>query len=273
METQTSADGPVTYVVGDVHGHRQQLIDALRKKEIVGADGEWSGGSAHLWFLGDFFDRGPDGVGVVELVMRLAEQAEQAGGQVRALLGNHEILALGMHRFGDIEIPSDFGVRSFAHSWQLNGGLAEDQQALTESQLSWLTELPVLAHAADHLLMHSDTIEYFSWGTSVEQINKAVREVLAGDDIAQWWECWRRMTTRYAFRGPHGHEVATEVLKLLGGTRIVHGHSVIAEQLEVLPEQVDQPLLYADGKVLGVDGGVFVGGPCLVVRLPWEPSA
>jgi hypothetical protein len=24
--------------------------------------------------------------------------------------------------------------------------------------------------------------------------------------------------------------------------------------------------------VLGVDGGLFVGGPCLVVPLPWEPE-
>jgi hypothetical protein len=91
--------------------------------------------------------------------------------------------------------------------------------------------------------------------------------VLAGDDLFEWWECWRRMTTRYAFRGPEGAEVADKVLAAFGGSQIVHGHSVIADQLGVRPVDVEGPCLYADGKVLGVDGGVFVGGPCLVVRL------
>jgi hypothetical protein len=93
--------------------------------------------------------------------------------------------------------------------------------------------------------------------------------VLAGDDISDWWECWRRMTTRYAFRGPHGSEVAEQMLSGLGGEQIVHGHSVIADQLGIEPEQVDAPYLYAEGKVLGIDGGLFVGGPCLIVQLPW----
>jgi len=62
-------------------------------------------------------------------------------------------------------------------------------------------------------------------------------------------------------------EIADKVLAALGGSQIVHGHSVIADQLGVHPSEVEGPCLYADGKALGVDGGVFVGGPCLVVRL------
>ena len=33
-------------------------------------------------------------------------------------------------------------------------------------------------------------------------------------------------------------------------------------------EKVDGPLLYADEQVLAVDGGIYDGGPCLVVELP-----
>ena len=100
-----------TYVVGDVHGHREELVDALRAEGLVDDEGAWSGGERHLWFLGDFVDRGPDGVGAIDLVMRLQEQAADAGGQVETLLGNHEILALGMYHFGDEQVPSDFGPR------------------------------------------------------------------------------------------------------------------------------------------------------------------
>lgn len=260
---------PACYVVGDVHGHGWELRAALREAGLVDEHDAWCGADARVWFLGDFFDRGPDGLDVVDLVMALDGQAEAAGGRVRALLGNHEVLALGTQLFGDTEIPSEFGPRSFARSWRLNGGQEADQERMTDKHLGWLRALPALALVDDHLLMHSDTIEYFGWGETVDDINSTVGEVLAGEDIDEWWECWRRMTTRYAFRGSRGGSVADEVLSMLGGKQIVHGHSVIADQLGVPPTEVTGPHLYADGRVLGVDGGVFVGGPCLVVRLPW----
>jgi hypothetical protein len=262
-----------TYVVGDVHGHRAELVTALAEAGLVDVDGTWTGGAARLWFLGDFVDRGPDGIGAIDLVRRLASEAGEAGGQVETLLGNHEILLLGMRKFGDTEVPSDFGPRSFARSWELNGGQESDQEALTDEHISWLMDRPVLALVEDHLLMHSDTVEYLSWGTEIAEINSAVRAVLESDDLVEWWEVWRRMTTRHAFRGPHGEEVVDKLLASLGGSQVVHGHSVIADQLGIMPIQVEAPFCYAGGKALGVDGGVFVGGPCLVVPIPWEPSS
>ncbi|WP_158882023.1 metallophosphoesterase [Amycolatopsis anabasis] len=260
------------YVVGDVHGHRDELADALRAQGLLDDSDDWAGGDAHLWFLGDFVDRGPDGVGAIDLAMRLQEQAGEAGGFAGTLLGNHEILLLGMYHFGDTEVPSDFGPRSFARSWEINGGLLADQDRLTDEHIEWLSTRPLMGHAADHLLMHSDTLEYLDWGSTIEEINETAAEILAGDDLADWWDIWRRMTTRYAFRGPDGPEVAQRLLEQFGGERIVHGHSVIADQLGIHPSQIEGPYLYAGGKVLGVDGGLFVGGPCLVVPLPWEPE-
>ncbi len=54
------------------------------------------------------------------------------------------------------------------------------------------------------LLLHADTTEYRSWGNDLEAVNRAVRAVLHGDDLPQWWELWRCMTTRYAFRDEDG---------------------------------------------------------------------
>jgi hypothetical protein len=263
-------DGRHTYVVGDVHGHLDELLAALAGAGLIDAEAAWAGGNTHLWFLGDFVDRGPDGIGVIDLVMRLADEAEQAGGQVEALLGNHEILLLGMHRFGDTEVPSDFGPRSFARSWEMNGGQPTDQEAVTPEHVDWLTARPALALVDDHLLMHSDTLEYLVWGTELEEINEGIQDVLRGEDIVEWWEVWRRLTTRHAFRGPHGGEVAIQLLGVLGGKQVVHGHSVIADQLGVAPAQIESAFEYADGLALGVDAGVFVGGPCLVVELPFS---
>ncbi|HEX6356132.1 metallophosphoesterase [Actinophytocola sp.] len=265
-------EGPSTFVVGDVHGHLDELLAALADAELVDEEANWSGGDTHLWFLGDFVDRGPDGIGVIDLVMRLSEEAEKAGGQVEALLGNHEILLLGMHRFGDTEVPSDFGPRSFARSWEMNGGQPTDQESVTDEHIKWLTTRPAVELVGEHLLMHSDTLEYLVWGSEITEINENIQDVLESDDIVEWWEVWRRLTTRHAFRGPHGADTAQQLLDVLGGDQVVHGHSVIADQLGIAPAMVDTPYEYASGKALGVDGGVFVGGPCLVVKLPWEQS-
>ncbi|HEU4946656.1 MAG TPA: metallophosphoesterase family protein [Kribbella sp.] len=256
------------YAVSDIHGHPEKLVEALHAAGLSDDAGNWSGQDARLWFLGDYFDRGPDGVGVLTLVRRLVAQASAGTGEVRALVGNHEILALGMRRFGDTFVPHE-GItpRSFERSWVLNGGQDRDQELLTDDDVAWLLDLPLLAVEGDHLLMHSDTEEYLGWGDSINEINAAARANLRSDDITVWWEMWRRLTSRYAFRGTSGPAVAAELLHRLGGKRIVHGHSIVADQLGIDPAYLTGPLLYADGLALGIDGGTFDGGPCLVVKL------
>jgi hypothetical protein len=261
------------YVVSDVHGHCDDLVAALRQADLLDAAGSWCGGHAHLTFLGDYFDRGPDGIAVVDLVRRLQDEAETSGGRVDALIGNHEILALGMRRFGERQVSSDLGgSRSFARSWALNGGRLRDQQRLSHEHIEWISGLDSMALTGSDLLLHSDTTEYLRWGDTSRQINDAVRTVLSGDDLGQWWQCWVRLTSRYAFAGVDGPDVAACLLDQLGGSRIVHGHSIIATFTGQDLSEVSRPFSYAGGRVLAVDGGVYGGGPCLVVRLGAEPD-
>src|SRR5690348_10292034 len=94
------------FAVGDVHGHRREVRAALAARGLVDDGGDWVGGDAQVWFMGDLMDRGPDGTGVVEDVMRWQRQAEDGGGQVTSLLGNHEVLALGFWGLRDAEITT-----------------------------------------------------------------------------------------------------------------------------------------------------------------------
>ncbi|MFD1730957.1 metallophosphoesterase [Deinococcus malanensis] len=87
------------WVVGDVHGAYDKLRYMLRAAGLIDAEGSWTGRDAHLVFLGDYLDRGPDGAGVVHLVRALEAQAPQDGGRVTALLGNHEVMFLAAMRF------------------------------------------------------------------------------------------------------------------------------------------------------------------------------
>lgn len=261
------------YVVSDLHGHVEHLVAGLRQARLIDADRSWCGGQAQLTFLGDYFDRGPDGIAVVDLIRRLEREAGAAGGRVDALIGNHEILALGMSRFGDERVSSEVGRRSsFARSWALNGGQVSDQQRLTEKHISWLSGLDSITLAGPDLLLHADTTQYSRWGDTVDEINDAVREVLAGNDLGQWWECWARLTARYAFAGLDGAQVAADLLGQLGGERIVHGHSLVSTFIGRSSDEVTGPLSYAGGRALAIDGGIYDGGPCLIVGLDQPPS-
>ena len=88
--------------IGDVHGDYQQFVALLRDTQLIDQRNRWTGGATHLVQLGDVLDRGADSRKVMELLMTLETQARRAGGQVHALIGNHE----AMNIYGDLRYVS-----------------------------------------------------------------------------------------------------------------------------------------------------------------------
>ena len=80
--------------IGDIHGAYDEFTGLLRAVGLVDGDLHWQGGNTHLVSLGDLVDRGAGSKQVMDLLMRLQEQAEAAGGRVHVLLGNHELMNL-----------------------------------------------------------------------------------------------------------------------------------------------------------------------------------
>ncbi|MEV6395342.1 metallophosphoesterase [Streptomyces sp. NPDC051907] len=268
--------GPL-YVVGDVHGYLDELIAALAAQGLIDADGQWAAGNTRLWFLGDFTDRGPDGIGVIDLVMRLSAEAAAAGGYCKALMGNHELLLLGAKRFGDTPVNSGAGTATFQAAWLLNGGQKVDMDRLQEVHLQWMARLDAVVEEDGHLLMHSDTTAYLDYGTTIEDVNDTVHEILTRNDADECWDLFRKFTKRFAFRDDEGPQAVRELLDTYGGSRVVHGHSPIPYLLgEVGTEDgedgerpvVEGPHVYADGLAIAMDGGVTMAGKLLVVKLP-----
>ena len=258
---------PATFATSDPHGHLAELTAALREASLVDDGSHWSGGDARLWVLGDLVDRGPDGLGVIALVRRLVDEAAEAGGAVLPLLGNHEVIALGMRRFGDARIVHRGVVRTFESIWARNGGLDSDQAGIDDELFGWLAALPAVGLDGDHLLMHSDTTAYLQWGSSVDAINDAVRATLADDDPVAWFDVLVRLAQRHEYAGSAGPLAARRLLRTLGGERIVHGHSIIGDLFGERCDSYSEPRLYCDGLALDIDGGIYEGGPCLVARL------
>lgn len=256
------------FAASDIHGHCDALVEALRGRGLVDEDASWTGGKARLWVLGDLFDRGRQGVAVLRLLRRLAGQAAAAGGVVDTLLGNHEVLVLGSKRFGDETFTDVEGQeRQFLQWWVLNGGFEEELDELTEDEVDWLASRRVVHLVDGSLLVHSDAESYLGYGRSEEEVNTAVRAVLASDEPEEWWQLFRELTRRHEFMGSKGPERARAMLRFFGGRELVHGHSTIPDTTELDPGEVTGARRYCDGLVLNVDGGVYQGGRCLVVRL------
>ncbi|MFD7321336.1 metallophosphoesterase [Streptomyces sp. NPDC059875] len=273
-----AGDGPgPLFVVGDVHGYLDELIAALREQGLIDENGAWAAGNARLWFLGDFTDRGPDGIGVIDLVMRLSAEAAAAGGYCKALMGNHELLLIGAKRFADTPVNSGAGTATFQAAWLLNGGQKHDMDRLQDVHLQWMSRLDAVVEEDGHLLMHSDTTAYLEYGSTIEDVNDTVHEILNRNDADEVWDLFRKFTKRFAFRDDAGPQAVQELLGTYGGRRVVHGHSPIPYLLGQVGTEdgedgsgpiVDGPHVYADGLAIAMDGGVTMAGKLLVVQLP-----
>jgi hypothetical protein len=291
--------GPL-YVVGDVHGYLDELRAALREAGLTDAGDSWAAGNTRLWFLGDFTDRGPDGIGVIEMVMRLSAEAAAAGGYCKAILGNHELLLLGASRFGDAPVESAAGTASFQAAWLLNGGQRSDMERLQDHHVQWMSRLDSMALTDGHLLVHSDTTAYLDFGSSIDDVNDAIWQALQRNDVTETWDLFRKFTKRFAFRDEDGPQAVRELLETYGGKRVVHGHSpipyltggeagrtpdsasgsasgsasdaaasdAVTAASEAATPKVQGPHVYADSLAIAMDGGVTMSGRLLVARLP-----
>ena len=47
-----------TYLIGDLHGQYSEFERLLIGAGLCNENLKWSGGTDHLWLMGDFFDRG-----------------------------------------------------------------------------------------------------------------------------------------------------------------------------------------------------------------------
>jgi hypothetical protein len=84
---QSIPEGPLA-IIGDIHGE----IDALERLLARLGHGPGQRADRKLVFVGDFIDRGPDSVAVVQRVADLVDQ-----GQAVAVAGNHELNVLLGH--------------------------------------------------------------------------------------------------------------------------------------------------------------------------------
>lgn len=260
------------WVVGDVHGALPSLRTLLQRARLTDSEDNWLGGGATLVFLGDLMDRGPDGLGVLRLVRRLEGQAAAAGGEVVSLLGNHEVMLMAALRFraGRRQGGDPYGLYDY---WKQNGGRGRDLLQLEPDELEWLEARPALYRHADWLLCHADSRLYRSLGRTLEQVTGRAAAFLRASTPETWVDFLNAFAEREAYVSEGGAAQAAEMLATFGGLRLAHGHTPVFMLRGTPPGPRMQPLSYADGLVLGLDGAMaYQKGAGFVVRLESGPG-
>ena len=239
--------------VGDVHGDFDQFVKVLRAAKVIDEKNDWSAGKTHLVQTGDVLDRGPDSRKVMDLLMKLEEQASKAGGAVHALIGNHEAMVL----LGDWRYVNPGEEKAF-------GGAEAYREAMSAKGRygQWIRRQNTVIRINDILFAHAGITRAFA-DKSLTEINDAVRDELqkgdenglASDPAGPLWD------RTYALGDED--EVAgelDEVLKRHDAHHMVIGHTVATEGV----------LTRAGGRLIRIDVGMAAcyGGPaaCLVVE-------
>ncbi len=77
--------------IGDIHADLAALRSALRTAGAIDARDGWIGGALTIVQLGDLIGRSDEERQVLDFLFDLQGRAQQAGGRVYALIGNHEV--------------------------------------------------------------------------------------------------------------------------------------------------------------------------------------
>jgi len=247
--------GPLIYAIGDIHG-RYDLLKTLLAQIALDYPSRARGKRPILVFCGDYIDRGPQAVEVLEALLWLQRKGDF---ELRLLKGNHEQALLDFIdeprdgrpwlRYGGAETLGAYGVTppegdvSDADLFELRDDLLT---RLPASHLKLLQSLELIATIGDYAFVHAGVRP----GTPLTSQSE--------DDLL-----WIREDFTQA-AGPFE--------KI-----IVHGHSWVSDKPQISAHRI------------GIDTGAYATGILTAVRLhdrelaimqadaagerPWDPWA
>lgn len=242
-------------VVSDLHGNRDGAVSLLTAHGVLGRDLRWSFGTGHLVVAGDVVDRGDGQTELLWLLRSIERQAQEAGGRVHVLLGNHETMLMrGDERYLNAVLCSAWaGVEGGARA--LFGPRSEVGR--------WLRTRPAMVRLGDVLFVHGGlSPALLERRLTLAALNRAVRDeldapgkpFLLGTDGPFWY---RGLVPGADSRRPDASsEDVDRALAAYGARRIVVGHTTLPS---VTP--------FHGGKVLAVDAGLKDGSPGEVLLL------
>ena len=232
IEPQSSCfkDVDKILMIGDIHGNMVKLLMILKNSGLIDDNGNWIWGEGHLVLIGDVFDKGERVTEILWFIKLLQYQAEQAGGRVHLLYGNHEVMNL----------QSDFRYASLKYYFlSQNPGISYSEIFNDDYELGrWLRSLKTITRINDILFVHGGiSPEVLDLKLSIPGLNQLMREyldkpednpgdslyyLLLGEKGPLWYRGYLMKTDNVDLISDQKVE---ETLEFYNASRIVYGHT------------------------------------------------
>lgn len=125
-------------LIGDIHGHADELVQLLEVLGYEKAPGSYRHPERKVIFLGDFIDRGPQIRQVLEIVRPMIE-----AGHALAVIGNHELNALAFHTAYPDGAEMYLRKRNTKNIRQHGQTILQLSDKELETALEWFRSLPM----------------------------------------------------------------------------------------------------------------------------------
>lgn len=248
---------PRILAVSDIHGEYDALLAFLQHAGVIDSAGQWAWGNGHLVVLGDVVDRGQRVTECLWFLRRLEREAEQAGGHVHMVLGNHEMMVMR----DDLRYVNEKYTEGIA---RLTGIRYQDLFGPDMELGRWLRSKPIVLKLNDIVFVHGGLApELAARGLDIPRLNTIGRESLDVSSVALTFSdvpqlllgstgpLWYR---GYLYPGEGRYPAATSaqvdsLLGFYGATTLVIGHT-----------DIGQVTRFHDGRVYGIDVSLEVLG-------------
>ena len=238
-----------TLVVSDLHGSLDALVAVLKGNKVIDDQLCWIYGKNQLIFLGDALDRGRDDNGIVWLLYKLEKEAEDSGGRLEFLLGNHEDLVLR----DDIRYVNEahllFAAKAGIPYAELYGANTELGRWIRDSYLALMVGENLFVHAGLSPKMTQESYKlgeinelvarYIGYPTKERNNMHPRNKSLFGSEGPLWYRGLVVNSKKYP---PIQPEDLDKVLDYYNAKRMIVGHS-----------EVDDVEWRYDGRVIAVN--------------------
>jgi ankyrin repeat protein len=221
------------FAMSDIEGNFFEFVNSLMNNKIIDNKYNWIFGDGHLVLVGDFVDRGKYVTQVLWLIYKLEQEAEDAGGKVHYLLGNHEEMDLiDDYRFVDL--------RYKILAYKLGINLDEFYTNQTEFG-AWLRTKNVIEKIGKNLFVHAGISDVLlSRNFSIPRINRIARTALstsiakidndASLVLFDYGVLWYRGFVNEEKDYPKiTQNSVDEILASYGADRFIVGHTIVSD--------------------------------------------
>ncbi|WP_411994569.1 fibronectin type III domain-containing protein [Agarivorans sp. DSG3-1] len=256
------------FAIGDLHGDFNAMVTILRAAGLINSSNNWIGGSRTFIQVGDQLDRGNGEKQILDLFEKLIAQAEQAGGQVLVLNGNHETMNVEL----DFRYVTSGGFSQFSDHY--HSGISDSAVTrLPSEQRGRAVAFKPGGPYANILSTHNATVMvgqtvFIHGGITPAYARYGLERV--NDEISQWMKGYASRPSSVGGSGPlwnrdYGGTMSSatcnqleETLAELGAKRMVVAHTV--------QRSINQA---CNGKVWRVDVGMsdYYGGQLQALKI------